>query len=131
MPPFVFLGIVSIMKSTIDTIINKGVKTDISIERVGDDKTLAIKTEQDVAPVLQSNQFMRDNARTDSERGRGRVIADVPMVIYHDWKERYGFDLLSPQNSNWGMGMTKQEHQKFARRLFEANPALKCVDERL
>lgn len=119
------------MKSHIDTSLNKGVKTDISLERMGSDKTLVVKSQQDVAPVLESNNFMRQNANRGADRGHGRVIADVPRVVYEDWKVRYGFDMLSLEKSNWGMGMTKDEHKRFLRQLLNSNPALKCVDERL
>ena len=117
--------------SQIDKSVTKGVLQDIKIDRSGGAKTLVVENVQDVDPILGHNMAMRQQQRTDKNRGEGRVIADVPRVIYLEWIKRYGFDMLSPARSNWGMGMTREEHKKFLRSLLNSNPMLKTVDESL
>lgn len=120
------------MEKLIDSRIDKGVQTDIIVERNGTNSgKVYVKDTQDIAPTIKSNEFFRHNSRTDSKRGEGRVIADVPRAIYLQWINTYGFDMLSYKKSNWGIGMTPQEHKKFLRGLLNANPALKTVDESL
>lgn len=56
-----------------------------------------IKTVQDVAPVLDQNQF----ERSQQERGwRGDLhkVASVPLVLIEEWSRELGCNVLSPQN---------------------------------
>lgn len=116
--------------SLIDSKIEKGTKTDVFIDRDNlHGKRIVVNDVQDVEPLLDHNKTMREHARRDANRGEFRVIADVPKVIYFQWKNVYGFDMLSPAKSNWGLGMSRDEHKRFLRALLNANPALKTVDE--
>lgn len=119
------------MATHIDRTTNKGVLTDLHIERDSGGKKLIVNDVQDVDPILRNNAITRDYNRTDANRGEWREIADIPTVIARQWKNMYGFDVLSAANSNWGYGMTRDEHKKFLRKLLNANPALKTVNESL
>ena len=120
-------------KILLDVSQDKGVKKEIYLEGHGHEQKLVVNTSQDVEGTLKHNEAMKAIASENKtkNRGEGRVIADVPIAIYHQWKQTYGFDMLNPANSNWGMGMTRLEHKKFLRALLNANPALKTVDESL
>jgi len=121
------------MPKLIDVNIENGTTTKIAIDGDGRDRKLLVRTEQDIDPLLKQNAELRtmtSRKGTDNEQHM-RVVADIPKVIYQSWKRIYGFDIFSPMRSNWGLGMTTQEHKRFLRGLLNSNPALKTVDERL
>lgn len=131
MPPYVVLVYVVNMVKHLDTNIKNGVKDDVYIDRHSQTSgKVIINTTQDVEPILNENAIMRDATR-GLKKESGRVIADIPKVIIDNWKNMYGFDIYSPLKSNWGYGMTKEQHKAMLRKLLNLNPALKTVDERL
>jgi hypothetical protein len=121
------------MTKLIDAKIENGTTTKIGLDGDGRDRKLVVKVEQDVNPILKQNAEFRSMGSvkgTDNE-AHFRVVADIPKAIYLGWKNNYGFDIFSPERSNWGLGMTRDEHKRFLRGLINATPALKTVDERL
>lgn len=121
------------MTKLIDVKVEDGTTTKIGLEGHGRDRKLLVKTEQDVDPILKQNADMRaaGSVKGSDSEAHFRVVADIPKAIYMGWKNTYGFDIFSPERSNWGFGMTRQEHKRFLRGLINATPALKTVDERL
>lgn len=121
------------MVRLIDTQTKNGTTTKIGFDGHGKDRKMVVKTEQDIDPLLKQNAELRTmgTVKGTDNQAHMRVIADIPQAIYLSWYRIYGFDINSPQNSNWGMGMTAREHSKFLRSLLNANPALKTVDESL
>ena len=121
------------MAKLVDIKVDNGTITKIGFDGHGRDRKMLVKTEQDISPILQNNAELRTMGSvkcTDSET-HFRVVADIPKAIYLGWRNTYGFDIFSPERSNWGMGMTREEHKRFMRGLINATPALKTVDERL
>jgi len=121
------------MKAVLDQTLKNGLLTQISMHRDGKDKTLVVNTVQDVEENLRNNAAMRSasTVKGTDNQAHMRIVADVPMAIYRSWINLYGFDMLSHSKSNWGQGMTKEQHKRFLRSLLNSNPALKTVDERL
>ena len=121
------------MTKLIDADFKGGTLTKIGIDGDGRDRKLLVKTEQDVEPLLRQNERMRaeDSVKGSDNQPHFRIVADIPKAIYLSWRNLYGFDIFSPQRSNWGMGMTAEAHKKFLRSLLNATPALKTVDESL
>jgi hypothetical protein len=121
------------MPRLIDAKVENGTATKIAFDGHGKDRKLLVKTEQDIDPILRQNAELRtmQTIKGTDNQSHGRVVADIPKTIYLQWKKSYGFDVFSPARSNWGFGMTRDEHKRFLRSLLNANPALKTVDERL
>jgi hypothetical protein len=121
------------MPRVIDSHIKNGTVTKIALDGHGDDRKLLVKTEQDIAPNLLQNAEYRKagSIKGNDNQVHMRMVADIPEVIYLGWKNKYGFDIFSPEKSDWGFGMTRAQHGKFLRALINATPALKTVDERL
>lgn len=121
------------MPRLIDAKVENGTTTKVGFDGHGKDRKLVVKTEQDVSQIIKQNAELRTMGTvkgTDNE-AHFRVVADIPKAIYLSWKNIYGFDIFSPERSNWGMGMTRGEHKRFLRSLINASPELKTVDERL
>jgi hypothetical protein len=121
------------MTRLVDAQLQNGTMTKVGLDGHGRDRKLVVKTEQDVEPLLRQNAMLRGAGTvkgTDSEQ-HFRVVADIPKAIYLSWRKLYGFDIFSPERSNWGHGMTPAQHKQFLRSLLNATPALKTVDERL
>lgn len=121
------------MVKLIDQQVKDGTVTKIGLDGEGRDRKLLVKVEQDVDPILRQNAELRKmgTVKGNDHTSHFRVIADIPQAIYLSWRRIYGFDIFSPAKSNWGFGMTREEHKKFLRALINATPALKTVDERL
>ncbi len=121
------------MPRLIDAKIENGTTTKIAFDGHGKDRKLLVKTEQDIDPLLRQNAELRTmgSVKGTDNQTHFRVVADIPKAIYLSWKSLYGFDIFSAERSNWGMGMTREQHKRFLRSLINATPALKTVDERL
>jgi hypothetical protein len=121
------------MTKLIDLQVKDGTTTKIGLDGEGRDRKLLVKVEQDIDPILRQNAELRtmQSVKGTDNQMHMRVVADIPKAIYLSWKNLYGFDIFSPERSNWGMGMTRDAHKKFLRSLLNATPALKTVDERL
>ena len=44
-----------------------------------------IHTEQDIEPILELNQKLRNNQTRLDRWGDGKIVASVPMTIYSEW----------------------------------------------
>jgi hypothetical protein len=121
------------MPKLIDAKVENGTTTKIAFDGHGKDRKLLVKTEQDIDPLLRQNAELRTmgSVKGTDNQTHFRVVADIPKAIYLSWKSLYGFDIFSAERSNWGMGMTREQHKRFLRSLINATPALKTVDERL
>ena len=62
-----------------------------------DGERFHIEKIQDVEPILNRNQALRNHNDGFNSDRTGRRIASIPMVIYHQWLQE-GFDALDPAN---------------------------------
>jgi hypothetical protein len=117
----------------LDNTLENGTATKIAFDGHGKDRKLLVKVEQDINPTLKQNAELRTmgTVKGSDKEAHFRVVADIPKAIYLSWRNLYGFDIFSAERSNWGLGMTRDEHKRFLRSLLNTNPALKTVDERI
>ena len=58
----------------------------------------AIEHIEDIKPLIDSNQRLRDNDH--SSKDEFRLSARIPVTIYYEWKEKFGVDLYDKNHKD-------------------------------
>ena len=58
----------------------------------------AIEHIEDIKPLIDSNQRLRDNDH--SSKDEFRLSARIPVAIYYEWKSKFGVDLYDKNHKD-------------------------------
>lgn len=64
------------------------------------DETFAVKTSEDVEPLLKHNAEKRA-ATPEHWRGDLHHVASIPVTVIEQWRKELGDDPLATRNRNW------------------------------
>lgn len=74
-----------------------------------DDETFAVRTTQDVEPILDLNKALQTDGDGYSKSRELRHYASIPLVVAEKWMNEHGVDVFNPN------------HKPAVRRLLESN----------
>jgi hypothetical protein len=58
------------------------------------ERTFSLNRVQDVEGILDLNKAQQANEEGMSQTREMRHVARIPVVVYHQWCEQYGFDVM-------------------------------------
>lgn len=66
---------------------------------IDDDNKVIIERQQDVSPILDRNQQLR-NHFSGKKMGDMQHIASIPFAVVEEWRNRYGINVFRPNKED-------------------------------